>query len=211
MALVFGPENGAVSEGLVYEAAREDHAKRYTHLSVMGFAIQPNARRFVEASVWDHRAGTISTLFEAGERKQIAVKVIDDRGNELLLLNEATRVDHLSWQAGKREDELMVAVTDRGLRFVLSMSRNPYEIRLHCRTKDRDVGLVRLDNHCYHFNPDGTEIHHQPHLHVFREGFDLRWAEPVTWYDLKDPYGTLEHFLKIIEARFPKGIQLALY
>ena len=48
MALVFGPENGAVSEKLVYEAAREAHAKSYTHLYVIGFAIQPNARTLVE-------------------------------------------------------------------------------------------------------------------------------------------------------------------
>ena len=220
VALVFGPENGAVSEKLVYEAAREAHAKNYTHLYVIGFAIQPNARTLVEKctevvdvpatyvqatpdlmmgdllknmrssqifsvcgqpeievrkvkspsprpspskgeggyyqvellgldvfdpvtmevvhrsgedvpawfldidyndlcfhvsqaffprtgawnnlkkalkseyeeSVWDHLSGKTSAPFQAGEHKQIAVKVIDDRGNELLMvkkLNEA--------------------------------------------------------------------------------------------------------------------------
>jgi adenine-specific DNA-methyltransferase len=44
VALVFGPENGAVSEKLVYEAAKEANAKNYAHLYVIGFAIQPNAR-----------------------------------------------------------------------------------------------------------------------------------------------------------------------
>ena len=48
VAFVFGPENGAVSEKLVYEAAREAHAKNYTHLYVIGFAIHPNARQLVE-------------------------------------------------------------------------------------------------------------------------------------------------------------------
>jgi adenine-specific DNA-methyltransferase len=48
VAIVFGPENGAISEKLVYEAAREAHAKAYTHLYVIGFAIQPNARKLVE-------------------------------------------------------------------------------------------------------------------------------------------------------------------
>lgn len=208
MALVFGPENGAVSEKLVYEAAREAHAKSYTHLYVIGFAIQPDARKLIESceeavgipatyvqatpdlmmgdllknmrssqifsvcglpevkvhklkptakgesttyqveilgldvfdpvtmetdhrsgddvpawlldsdynglcfhvseaffprtsawenlkkalkatheeSVWDHLAGTTSAPFEAGEHGQIAVKVIDDRGNELLVV-----------------------------------------------------------------------------------------------------------------------------
>ena len=216
VALVFGPENGAVSEKLVYEAAREAHAKDHTHLYVVGFAIQPNARTLVEKctevvgvpatyvqatpdlmmddllknmrssqifsvcgqpeiavrkikspspqpspsrgegvyyqvellgldvfdpvtmevvhrsgddvpawfldidyndlcfhvsqaffprtgawnnlkkalkgeydeSVWDHLSGKTSAPFQAGEHKQIAVKVIDDRGNELLVVKK---------------------------------------------------------------------------------------------------------------------------
>ena len=212
VAIVFGPENGAVSEKLVFEAAREARAKSYSHLYVIGFAIQPNARLLVEKSdemvgvpatyvqatadlamgdllktmrssqifsvcgmpdvalrklkpgnkgeppryeiellgldvfdpetmqthplggddvpawlldtdynglsfhvsqaffprtsawdnlkralrgtyeesVWDHLAGTISTPFEAGEQGQIAVKVIDDRGNELMVVKKLT-------------------------------------------------------------------------------------------------------------------------
>jgi adenine-specific DNA-methyltransferase len=208
VALVFGPENGAVSERLVAEAAREAHGKNYAHLYVIGFAIQPNARALVEQceavfgvnatyvqatpdlmmgdllktmrssqifsvcgmpdvvlrklpadgagpgarfevellgldvfdpvtmtpehrrggdvpawlldtdynglvfhgnqvffprtgawehlkkalrashdeSVWDHLAGTVSAPFEAGEHGQVAVKVIDDRGNELIVV-----------------------------------------------------------------------------------------------------------------------------
>ncbi len=206
VALVFGPENGAISEKLVYEAAREVHAKSYAHLFVVGFAIQPNARKLIEDceavagvaatyvqatpdlmmgdllknmrssqifsvcglpevklsklkatqngqqyqvellgldvfdpvtmaldkhkgddvpawfldtdynglcfhvaqaffprtsawedlkrslkgefedSVWEHLAGSVSTPFEAGVHGQIAVKVIDDRGNELLVV-----------------------------------------------------------------------------------------------------------------------------
>jgi adenine-specific DNA-methyltransferase len=207
VAFVFGPENGAVSEKLVYESAREAHAKSYSHLYVVGFAIQPNARMLIEKSaevvgvpatyvqatpdlmmgdllknmrssqifsvcglpeiavrklkskngapkqfevellgldvfdpiemvnhtskgeevpawfldtdyndlcfhvgqaffprtgaweslknalrgeyeesVWEHLAGTVSAPFEAGEQEQIAVKVIDDRGNELIVV-----------------------------------------------------------------------------------------------------------------------------
>jgi len=208
VALVFGPENGAVSEKLVYEAAREAHAKGYSHLYVIGFAIQSHARELVEKClevvgilatyvqatpdimmgdllknmrssqifsvcglpevkvrrvkaktkteaqsyevevlgldvfdpvtmevqhrkgddvpawfldtdynalcfhvsqaffprtaawdslkkalkgqyeerVWEHLAGTVSAPFEAGQHGQVAVKVIDDRGNELLVV-----------------------------------------------------------------------------------------------------------------------------
>ena len=38
-----------------------------------------------EESVWAHLAGTTSAPFPAGPNKTIAVKVIDDRGNELLV------------------------------------------------------------------------------------------------------------------------------
>lgn len=208
VALVFGPESGAVSERLVFEAAREAYGKSYAHLFVIGFAIQANARALVdncekvvgvaatyvqatpdlmmgdllktlrssqifsvcgspevrlrrikaagkdapvrysvellgldvfdpasmethhrsgadvpawlldsdynglcfkvtqaffprtsawddlrkslkgefEDTVWDHLAGTESAPFEAGDHGQIAVKVIDDRGNELLVV-----------------------------------------------------------------------------------------------------------------------------
>jgi adenine-specific DNA-methyltransferase len=214
VALVFGPENGAVIERSVYEAAREAYAKSYAHLYVIGFAIQPNARRLIEEcesavgipatwvaatpdlmmgdllktmrssqifsvcgmpdigfkklpqaageplryevtlrgldvfdpitmtpshlrgddvpawlldtdynglvfhgsqvffprtgawdnlkkalkathdeTVWDHLAGTVSAPFEAGEHRQIAVKVIDDRGNELIVVKPRTEAE----------------------------------------------------------------------------------------------------------------------
>ena len=48
VAFVFGPENGAVSERLVYEAAREAHARSYEQLIVIGFAIEAAARELVE-------------------------------------------------------------------------------------------------------------------------------------------------------------------
>ncbi|MDD9856229.1 MAG: site-specific DNA-methyltransferase [Gammaproteobacteria bacterium] len=43
-AFVFGPENGAVIDALVAEAAEESRAKKYRRLFVVGFAIEPKAR-----------------------------------------------------------------------------------------------------------------------------------------------------------------------
>ena len=48
VALVFGPENGAISERLVYEGAREAHARSYQQLILIGFAIEAAARELVE-------------------------------------------------------------------------------------------------------------------------------------------------------------------
>ena len=47
VAIVFGPENGAISEKLVYEAVTEANMKHFRHLLLIGFAIEPNAREFV--------------------------------------------------------------------------------------------------------------------------------------------------------------------
>jgi adenine-specific DNA-methyltransferase len=41
-----------------------------------------------EDSIWEHLAGTVSAPFEAGEHRQIAVKVIDPRGNELIVVKK---------------------------------------------------------------------------------------------------------------------------
>ena len=38
-----------------------------------------------EETVWDHLAGTVSAPFEPNGHGEIAVKVIDDRGNELMV------------------------------------------------------------------------------------------------------------------------------
>jgi len=212
VAFVFGPENGAVSEALVYEAAREAHMKDFDRLLVIGFAAEAKARTLIESceaavgihatyvqatpdlimtdllknmrssqifsvcglpeialthvkteeglkyqvrllgldtfdpvsmnsqhlggndvpawlldcdyndlcfhvsqaffprtsawenlkkalkathqeTVWDHLAGDTSAPFEAGERQQIAVKVIDDRGNELMVVKKLSEVE----------------------------------------------------------------------------------------------------------------------
>jgi adenine-specific DNA-methyltransferase len=37
-----------------------------------------------EDSVWEHLAGTVSEPFSLGDKKCVAVKVIDERGNELM-------------------------------------------------------------------------------------------------------------------------------
>ena len=122
------------------------------------------------------------------------------------LLKEAARTEVFVWERDKRQDELVVAVEDKKIQFILSLKRNPFEIRLHFRTRDRDIGLVRVDNFRYHANPDGTELRDQPHIHFFREGDGLNWAEPINWYDLNDPIATLEQFLEIIRTRFPSGV-----
>ncbi len=48
VAIVFGPQDGAVSSTLVFEAGREAYYLKYDFLYFFGFAIEPNARSLIE-------------------------------------------------------------------------------------------------------------------------------------------------------------------
>ncbi len=134
-----------------------------------------------------------------------------DQADSLIeALKEAIREDAFEWTPAQRHDEVFVAVEYEGLQFILTLNHNPFEIRLHLRTKHRNIGLMRVDGAPYHSNPDGTELRNTPHIHVYREGYGLAWAEPIDWYSPTDPVGTLEHFLDEAHARFPAGIQMML-
>jgi adenine-specific DNA-methyltransferase len=50
VAIAFGPENGAVTEGMIVRAVKEANAKNYAHLFVIGFAIQDAATRLLRNS-----------------------------------------------------------------------------------------------------------------------------------------------------------------
>ncbi len=49
-------------------------------------ALKRALRASYEESVWEHLAGTVSEPFSAGDYRKVAVKVIDDRGNELMVV-----------------------------------------------------------------------------------------------------------------------------
>jgi adenine-specific DNA-methyltransferase len=51
IAVVFGPEDGAISSDVVFEAAREAYFLKFHHLYFFGFAIQAKARELVEDRV----------------------------------------------------------------------------------------------------------------------------------------------------------------
>lgn len=46
-----------------------------------------------EDAVWDHLSGTVSAPFTEDGTREIAVKVIDDRGNELLVVRSLDEVE----------------------------------------------------------------------------------------------------------------------
>jgi adenine-specific DNA-methyltransferase len=50
--------------------------------------LQRSLRATFDEAVWSHLAGTVSEPFALGDRRRVAVKVIDERGNELLRVLE---------------------------------------------------------------------------------------------------------------------------
>lgn len=53
--------------------------------------LQKSLKATFDESVWEHLAGTVSEPFALGDRRRIAVKVIDERGNELMRVVEVPR------------------------------------------------------------------------------------------------------------------------
>jgi adenine-specific DNA-methyltransferase len=51
--------------------------------------LQKSLKGQFEDSVWQHLAGTVSEPFTLGDKRRIAVKVIDERGNELMVVKIA--------------------------------------------------------------------------------------------------------------------------
>jgi len=50
--------------------------------------LQKSLKARFEDSVWDHLAGTRSEPFVLGDHRRVAIKVIDERGNELMVVRE---------------------------------------------------------------------------------------------------------------------------
>jgi len=124
------------------------------------------------------------------------------------MAKESASAHVFEWYENQQQEETFVAVEFEKIRFVLSLKRNPFEVRLHLRLQERNIGLARIDAAKYHPNPDGTELRNVPHIHWFREGYhNLEWAEAIDWYDATNPVGTLYRFLDEIHARFKNGIQ----
>jgi adenine-specific DNA-methyltransferase len=63
VAIVFGPENGAIAEKLVWEAAKEADARNYKQLILIGFAIEAEARALVDKA--EQQFGIPATYVQA--------------------------------------------------------------------------------------------------------------------------------------------------
>ena len=105
VAFVFGPENGAVSEHLVFEAAREAHGKNYAHLFVLGFGIEPNARMLVEKC--NDVMGIPATYVEATRDLMMGDLLKNMRSSQVFSVCGLPEVDINKDQDGKYQVKLL--------------------------------------------------------------------------------------------------------
>jgi len=80
--------------------------------------------------------------------------------------------------------------------FLLDLWRGTIRLsKLRYQTRGRKViVLVRLDiNGSPHTNPDGTRLD-GTHLHVYREGYEDRWAYPIDTSIFRDVYNIQQSF-----------------
>ena len=128
------------------------------------------------------------------------------------------RVDNRVWiypAAGVRIAIPLVSRNGRE-RFLLDLYRGRIDIAkvtYQNRARKRLV-LVRLDlGGRPHRNPDGSRIG-SPHIHLYREGYEDKWAFPVPgpqFADLSDAWRTLEDFMRYCNVVDPPAITRGLF
>ncbi len=121
---------------------------------------------------------------------------------DALLALPKKRLESKEWQFPGPIPSVRIPLTstDGSERFVLDLYRGRVNVLKRTQqTRGRQVViLARLDlAGAPHRNPDGTEIP-CPHLHVYREGYEDKWAVPVPpdkFSNLDNPQRTLEEFM----------------
>jgi len=75
------------------------------------------------------------------------------------------------------------------------------------------ICLLRLDTIGRHTNPDGT-LFDGPHIHIYRDGYDDKFAFPIETVGIKDPTNicnTIKEFLEFCNIRNIPPIQNSTY
>lgn len=110
--------------------------------------------------------------------------------------------------------EIPIISKDKKENFSLDFSRGRINLaRKKYQTRSRQVIiLARLDFNSPHPNPDGEEIG-VPHIHLYREGYNDKWAYPIpngVFSNLENNWETLFDFMKFCNItetpNFKKGL-----
>jgi len=104
VAILFGPENGALTERFVREAWDEATLKKYTHLYVIGFAIDPKAREFIDKC---GKIGAPATYLTATMDLQMGDLLKNMRSSQIFSVCGQPEVHVKSLKDGKWQAEVL--------------------------------------------------------------------------------------------------------
>lgn len=101
-----------------------------------------------------------------------------------------------------KELKLNVVGESNNERFIIDINRKG-QIKVRCTYQTRyrkSIILLRIDLvGGKHINPDGTIVE-CPHIHIYREGFEDRWAYPLNdILDVQNQFDLIEVLIKFLE------------
>jgi len=135
---------------------------------------------------------------------------------DALLAMAKRRKEAVTYRMPPHRGKICVPLEDLAGReaFLLDISQGGISLeRRTYQTRARQTAiLARLDFGSPHRNPDGEEIG-VPHLHLYREGFGVKWAYPVQaerFPHIRDTSRTLFDFLAFCNVVEPPDIQREL-
>ncbi len=137
---------------------------------------------------------------------------------EMLIAMEKHRIDNNNYSFPVPGESLSVPLisTDKREYFILDIGRSRIDLqKVSYQNRARQVvSLVRLDlGGPPHRNPDGREIS-VPHIHIYREGFGDKWANPIPvdkFTDMDDIQKTLYQFMDFCNITIQPRIQRGLF
>ena len=122
---------------------------------------------------------------------------------DALLAMEKHRLDDQNWDYPGAGSKVSVPLRSKDGRNEFSLDVGRYGIRVNVvkgtyQHRHQTVVLARIDfGGSPHRNPDDEEVP-CPHLHVYREGYDDKWAIPIPtdrFPQIEDPWISLDHFM----------------
>lgn len=126
---------------------------------------------------------------------------IDDTTHEFPELGGVLRIPLRSKDA---KEEFLLDISRRSIR----LEKNKFQIRSRI-----SLILARIDiGGAPHRNPDGEEIS-CPHIHLYREGYDDKWAFPLPtiFSNPSDIWQTLQEFMEYCHIIQTPHIQKGLF
>ena len=137
---------------------------------------------------------------------------------ETLMAMEKSSADEKDWLFPSPGGRIAIPLTslDKRENFILDVTRAQIKLtKATFQNRARaTIILLRLDlAGPPHTNPDGVEIP-CPHLHIYREGYGDKWAEPAPadrYTKTLDLYSTFEAFMHHCNITKPPRIQKGLF